>query len=168
MQHVTCSMDRTSGGTTSPWHYTITWGIYCLQRWALQRFWRPGCPASPPQGDTLTLSLIHQLLCTNIYQHVSQHLQPHHTILDIEGIRGSSLLETGSKFSFSTVEEFCETSPLLQRTVIQIFGHSPFHQISNPEYSSTLPLKELPNLQKYSGTVLQKQFTVDFLSLLSL
>ncbi len=26
MRHVACSMDRTSGGTTSPWHYTITWG----------------------------------------------------------------------------------------------------------------------------------------------
>ncbi len=46
MQHITCSMDRISGGTTSPWHYTITWGIYCLQRWALQRSWRPGCPLS--------------------------------------------------------------------------------------------------------------------------
>ncbi len=157
-----------AGGTTSPWHYTITWGIYCLQQWALQRSWRPGCPASPPQGDTLTLSLIHHLLCNNISQHVSQHLQTQHTILDIEGNRGSSLLGTGSKFSFSTVEESCETNPLLQGTVIQIFGNSPFNQISNPEYSPVWPLKELPNLQKYFGIVMQKQSTVDFLSLLSL
>jgi hypothetical protein len=101
------------------------------------RSWRQGYPPSPPQGDILTLSFIHQLLCTNIYQHVSQHPQPHHTILDIQGIRGSSLLGTGSKFFFSTVEEPCETNPLLQSTVIQIFEHSPFNQISNPEYSST-------------------------------
>ncbi len=59
MRHVACSMDRTSGGTTSPWHYTITWGIYCLQQWALQRSCRPGCPPSLPQGDILTLSFIH-------------------------------------------------------------------------------------------------------------
>ncbi len=97
------------------------------------------------------MSFIHQLLCNNIYQHVSQHLQPHHTILDIEGIRDSSLLGTGSKFLFFTVEESCETNPLLQSTVIQIFGHSPFNQISNPEYSSMWPLKELPNLQKHLG-----------------
>ena len=149
MQHVTCSMVRTSGGTTTPWHYTITWGIYCLQRWALQRSWRPGCPASPPQGDILTLSLYHHLLYNNIYQHVSQHLQTQHTILDIEGNRGSSLLGTGSKFSFSPVEDSCETNSLLQSTVIQIFGHSPFNKISNPEYPAVWPLKELQNLQKY-------------------
>jgi hypothetical protein len=40
--------------------------------------------------------------------------------LDIEGNKGSSLLGTGSKFSFSTVEESCETNPLFQGTVIQI------------------------------------------------
>jgi len=144
-------MDRTSGRTTSPWHYTITWGIYSLQRWALQRSWRPGCPPSPPQGDILTLSFIRQLLCTNILQHVSQHPQPHHKFLDIEGIRGSSLLGTWSKFSLSTVEDSCETNPLLQSTVIQIFGHSPFNKISNPEYSAVWLLKELQNLQKYFG-----------------
>ncbi len=119
-------MDRTGGGTTSPRHCTI----YCLQRWALQRSWRPGCPASQPQGDTLTQSLIHHLLCTSIYQHASQQHQPHHTILDIEGIRGSLLLGTGSKFSFSTVEESCETNPLLQRTVTQFSRQSPFNQKS--------------------------------------
>ncbi len=77
---------------------------------------------------------------THIYQNVSQHLQPHHTIFDIEGIGESLLLGTGSKFSFSTVDESCETNPLLQSTVIQIFGQNHFNQISNPEYSSTWPL----------------------------
>jgi hypothetical protein len=69
--------------------------------------------------------------------------------LDIEGNRGSSLLGTGSKFSFSPVEDSCETNSLLQSTVIQIFGHSPFNKISNPEYPAVWPLKELQNLQKY-------------------
>jgi hypothetical protein len=64
------------------------------------------------------------------HQHVSQHLQPHHTILDIEEIRGSLLLGTGSKFLFSTVEESCETNPLLQRTVLQILRHRPINQTS--------------------------------------
>ncbi len=31
----------------------------------------PGCPASPPHGDTLTLSLIHHHLFTSIYHHAS-------------------------------------------------------------------------------------------------
>ncbi len=81
---------------------------------------------------------------SSLQQHVSQHLQTQHTILDIEGNRGSSLLGTGSKFSFSTVEESCETNPLLQGTVIQIFGNSPLNQISNPEYSPYVTSKRTP------------------------
>jgi hypothetical protein len=74
-----------------------------------------------------------------------------------------------SKFSLSTVEDSCETNPLLQRTVIQIFGHIPFNQISNPEYSFTYVTSErTPKSTEILRTVLQKQFTVDFLSLLSL
>jgi hypothetical protein len=59
--HVACGMwhGQNQRRGTSPRHCTITWGIYCLQRWALQRSWRQGCPASPPQGDTLILSRIH-------------------------------------------------------------------------------------------------------------
>ncbi len=96
--HVACGTDRTSGGTTSPRHYTITWGIYCLQQWALQRSWRPGCPASPPQGDTLTLSLIHHHFYISIYQHVSPTLTFTQLILDNEWTGGSLSSVTGSKF----------------------------------------------------------------------
>ncbi len=70
---------------------------------------------------------------TSLHQHLSTCLSttsasPHN--FGHEGIRGSLLLGTGSKFSFSTVEKSCETNPLFQRTVIQIFRHSTFNQIS--------------------------------------
>ncbi len=171
MHHITCRMDRTSSGTTSPWHYTITWGIYCLQRWALQRSWRPGCSASPPQGDTLTLSPIHQLLCTNIYQHVSQHPQHHHTILDIEGIRGSSLRGTGSKFPPLHCGKSCETNSLLQCAVLQILRQSLFNQISTKRIIWTFI--QVTSLKNHKSTeTLQNSFAKttysDILSLLSL
>jgi len=43
-----------------------------------------------------------------------------------------------------------------------IFGNSPFNQISNPEYSPMWPLKELPNLQKYFGIVMQNNLQWTF------
>ena len=101
--------------------------------------------------------------CNNIYQHVSQHLQTQHTILDIEGIRGSCSLGQGQNSS----------SPLWKNLVKlilyyraqwykSIFGNSPFNQIPNLEYSPMWPLKELPNLQKYFGIVMQNNLQWTF------
>ncbi len=164
-------MDRTSSGTIYPRHYTITWGIYCLQRWALQRSWRPGCPASPPQSDTLTLSLIHHLLCINIYQHASQCFKL--------TTQFWTLKESGALCSLG--QGLNSPSPLQKNHVKLILYYSAqcykawgtvplirYLQNKLSEHSSRWPLKDLSNLQKHLRIVLQRTIYRGILSLLSL
>ncbi len=133
------------------------------------RSWRPGCPASPPQGDTLTLSLIHHLLATTSIN----------MSLNISRLNTQfwTLKETGALRSLGQGQN--SPSPLWKNLVKLIiyyraqwykstFGNSPFNQIPNPEYSPMWPLKRTPKSTEILRNSYAKQSTVDFLSLLSL
>jgi hypothetical protein len=80
-------------------------------------------PLAPSHSSTLQ----------DIYQHVSQHHQP--SLHNFGHWRNQGLFAPWDrvKFPFSTVEESCETNPLLQCTVLQILRHRLFNQISTNE-----------------------------------
>jgi hypothetical protein len=153
MRHAACSMDRTSGGTTSPWHYTITWGIYCLQRWALLE----ARLSSKPASGWHTHPVPHP--SSSLQQHLSTCLSTSSDSTHNFGQwrKQGALRSLGQgQNSPSPLWKNLVKLILYYRAQWSIFGNSPFNQISNPEYSPMWPLKELPNLQKYFGIVMQK------------
>ena len=170
MQHITCSMDRTSGGTTSPWHYTITWGIYCLQR---ELYRDPGGQAVQQARLRGTHSPCPSFI--NFFAPISINMS-----LNICSLTTQfwTLKESGALCSLEQGQN--SSSPLWKNLVKLILYYSTqcyksWGTVSLTRYlqneykhSSRRPPKKITNLQKHFRTVLQWTTYSDILSLLSL